>query len=60
MMDGAAYDLWPRVILNTVLFALLAISFFRPSAKRTGGRWAHSTGVEQPTGPPTSVVCWAT
>jgi hypothetical protein len=37
MMDGAAYDLWPRVILNTVLFALLAISFFRPSAKRTGG-----------------------
>lgn len=33
-MDGAAYDLWPRVILNTVLLALLAISFFRPSAKR--------------------------
>ncbi|MFF1738926.1 hypothetical protein ACFVZI_03950, partial [Streptomyces mirabilis] len=34
MMDGAAYDLWPRVILNTVLFVLLAISFFRPSTKR--------------------------
>ncbi|MET7784996.1 hypothetical protein ABZU94_34455 [Streptomyces mirabilis] len=30
-MDDAAYDLWPRVILNTALFA---ISFFHPSAKR--------------------------
>nr|WTB34905.1 hypothetical protein OG781_40370 [Streptomyces sp. NBC_00830] len=34
MMDDAAYDLWPRVVLNTALFALLAISFFHPSAKR--------------------------
>ncbi|MDX3762278.1 hypothetical protein [Streptomyces sp. AK02-04a] len=34
MMDGAAYDLWPRVIVNTVLFALFAFSFFRPSSKR--------------------------
>jgi hypothetical protein len=34
MMDDAAYDLWPRVILNTVMFALLAISFFHPSTKR--------------------------
>ncbi|MFD8212676.1 hypothetical protein ACFV2U_02800 [Streptomyces sp. NPDC059697] len=34
MMDDAAYDLWPRGILNTALFALLAISFFHPGTKR--------------------------
>lgn len=33
-MDDAAYGLWPLVILNTVLFAVFAISFFHPGNKR--------------------------
>jgi len=33
-MADAAYGLWPLVILNTALFVLFAVSFFRPSTER--------------------------
>ena len=33
-MADAAYGLWPLVILNTVLFVIFAISFFRPRTSR--------------------------
>lgn len=33
-MADAAYGLWPLVILNTVLFAFFAVSFFHPRTKR--------------------------
>ncbi|GAA0467421.1 isoprenylcysteine carboxyl methyltransferase [Actinoplanes capillaceus] len=36
MDTGAAYGLWPLVIMNTALFAVFAASFFRP---RTGRDW---------------------
>ncbi|GAB4962805.1 hypothetical protein MAHJHV55_23150 [Mycobacterium avium subsp. hominissuis] len=33
-MADAAYGLWPLVILNTLLFAVFGLSFFRPKTKR--------------------------
>ena len=36
MDTGAAYGLWPLVILNTALFVVFAASFFHP---RTGRDW---------------------
>lgn len=33
-MADAAYGLWPLVILNTLLFAVFGLSFFRPTTKR--------------------------
>ncbi|KLO39652.1 methyltransferase family protein [Mycobacterium nebraskense] len=33
-MADAAYGLWPLVVLNTVLFAFFAMSFFHPRTKR--------------------------
>lgn len=35
-MADAAYGLWPLVILNTVLFVALGLSFFHPRTKRDG------------------------
>ncbi len=34
MESDAAYGLWPLVILNTVLFAFFAVSFFHPRTRR--------------------------
>lgn len=36
MIADSAYGLWPLVVLNTVLFAVFAASFFHP---RTGRDW---------------------
>ena len=33
-MADAAYGLWPLVVLNTVLFAFFAVSFFHPRTRR--------------------------
>lgn len=33
-MSDAAYGLWPLVFLNTALFVVFALSFFRPRTKR--------------------------
>jgi protein-S-isoprenylcysteine O-methyltransferase Ste14 len=33
-MADAAYGLWPLVILNTLLFAVFAVSFFHPTTNR--------------------------
>lgn len=33
-MDDAAYGLWPLAVLNTLLFAVFALSIFHPATKR--------------------------
>ena len=33
-MTESAYGLWPLVVLNTVLFAVFAASFFHPRTRR--------------------------
>ena len=35
-MADSAYGLWPLVVLDTVLFAVFAASFFHPRSGRIG------------------------
>ncbi|SCZ16291.1 hypothetical protein SAMN02745898_11682 [Streptomyces sp. 136MFCol5.1] len=57
VMAGAGYDLWPRVGLDAAPFA---ISFFHPGTKRDWRAMGAQYWCRTPTGPPTSIVCWAT